>query len=236
MDEPVASLSVLDPSALVRSVDGGVSLAQDDSPLIGPEKMIRPKGQLISGRDAPRRAQNPEFSLPLIDLRPFHRHVPVIRAVVDQRTLVQHREPVIAHPVDIKHVVHSHPAGRQPVDKPGAAVLHEQRAGIDPSHHVLHIVEVPPSRGIPGGKVHQPLIRQADIDMEESVPVSDAGGPGSLFVGGNIIGREGQPFRRVADQLPVDQIPGVQHRDSRQIGKGRGDHVEILPHPDHVRI
>ena len=90
--------------------------------------------------------------------------------------------------------------------------------------------------GIFGGERKEPLVRHAHVHVKRAVVIAQAGGPDAALVRGAVILREGQAAGGIADQLPMNQITGMQHGNAGNIGEGGGNHVEVLADANHIRI
>ena len=121
------------------------------------------------------------------------------------------------------------------MDQPGTAFV-KKRAGIDPAGDGFDQAALPRTRGIfrcPGIK---PFVRHAGIDIKGPLMIPDTGRPDPAAVGRPAVPRGGQAVGGVTDDLPVDQIPGMEDRQAGHIGEGGRGHIEILSDADDVRI
>ena len=122
------------------------------------------------------------------------------------------------------------------MDQPGSSVIVKQGTRVNPSAYILNPVAVPSFRRVPGGKGKKAFIRQTDIHIEYAIVISQARSPGTAAVCGPSVSFKGQMTGCVPDQLPVHQIPGMEHRYAGNIGKGGRNQIKIFSDPDHVRI
>ncbi len=145
------------------------------------------------------------------------------------------------------------------VDQIGLAVVVPERAGVFETGLGDHRHGRAPRPFGPGGRRHEhALVGGGEVDVEQPVVMTDRRGPDAAgvaladralvarhpragVVGGNRAGqvvfrREGQLGQHVAQDRPVDQVLGLQHRQARREMEGRGDHVVAVAHPDHVGI
>ena len=92
-----------------------------------------------------------------------------------------------------------------------------------------------------GGDKHAALGIHRDIDEILPSVMSDAAGVDAISIAchaapAEIIRQHGGIRHGIADDLPVDQIPGVQNRHTRCIHERRRNHVVVLSHADRIRI
>ena len=93
-----------------------------------------------------------------------------------------------------------------------------------------------PAGSVGGEDQHAAAHRVGDDDVEGAVAVPDGGCPGAA-VGRDVRRRQlAGPLHDVADQVPVDQVPAVEDRDTRQVLECRGGEVVVVADLDHARV
>ena len=76
----------------------------------------------------------------------------------------------------------------------------------------------------------------AEIDHVFPVVVPDGGCPRALPVVGTLVVAKRDRRVDMVDDRPVDQVLRVQDRDARSARETRGDHIVVIPHPQHVGV
>ena len=127
---------------------------------------------------------------------------------------------------------------RAVVQDPGLTLGIDEQRGIDGAFKVGQPDGIAPRPGRVG-RGNQEIAAAVDAgvqDVEQPGMMLDGRGedasgqakPGEIQLVGSV--------DRIADLGPVDQVLAVKDRDSREVGEGRGDQVEVVSDPGHRRV
>ena len=104
-----------------------------------------------------------------------------------------------------------------------------------------HILVLPWAFWLIGGKHLQAMVVYIDKDVELPVVVTDAGSPDAIAIDTFFpfkvkVWPQIQFVKDVSDKVPIHQVLGMKQRQTRLTMHGTGHHIEVLAHPDHVRV
>jgi len=150
---------------------------------------------------------------------------------------IQHFFPIRAQSMNGQHAVETGSGFGPCVHEIGPAVVIPQGTGVDPALGLLHQLGRIPGPGRIFTLDHKNAqIRIAVIDPV-LVPVkTQTGRPDAVAVLYLVIARRRQPLQCMADDLPVDQVARVQHRQTGYMVETGGDQVEIIADSNDIRI
>ncbi|MNJ36045.1 hypothetical protein D3C77_308170 [compost metagenome] len=228
MHEPRLPDVQLHQCPLVRAIDIGSSLLEDNPPFIWAVYIPRAKHGLPACLYAA--LWNNQIIIPvsLIYFRSFGNF-----AYVDNDAVIQQRLAVRAHAMN-----NNRTRADGAMSKISISVIVPERAGILPAGNALHFMKRTPGPGRILCSTHiQPLVRRTKIHIEQSVMVAERRRPASFGISPHFVIRriDVQPFIYSSDNRPVDQILRMQHRHAHEM-KIRAHHIEIIAHADDVRV
>ena len=209
MQEPVLSVRRIHPGTLVRSVDGGIALVQDDFLFPGTVNIFRPQYGLPARLHAPCRSEDIVIAVSLIQLRALDGGLGRM-TVIDELTVIQHSGAVRFDGRHIQHALEADTASGESSYHISFAVLIPERAGIDPAHYLSDISRLAPfAPRVCGLAHHNPLIRHGNKYVVSSLMEADGRCPGTAAVYRLVIIFKGKFIHDVIDDLPVHKILGM---------------------------
>ena len=209
MQEPVLSVRRIHPGTLVRSVDGGIALVQDDFLFPGTINIFRPQYGLPAGLHAPCRSEDIVIAVSLIQLWALDGGLGRM-TVIDELTVIQHSGAVRFDGRHIQHALEADTASGESRHHISFAVLIPERTGIDPTHDLTHIGRLTPfAPRVCGLAHHNPLIRHGNKYVVSFLMEADGRCPGTAAVYRLVIIFKGKFIHDVIDDLPVHKILGM---------------------------
>src|SRR3954453_20750095 len=210
VQEPVLAGRGAHPAALVRTVDVGVPLLQDDLLLVRAEEPARAEDALPAGLHSPCGSEDPEPAVVPVELGAFEGEPagdPV--AVDDHLALVEEFTAVEVHAMAGEAVLPPRTGlgpGAHQIGLAGRLV--PQGARVDQALARLHEVRTGPGApDLRGVDLEDALVRVAPEDPEPFVVVAQRGCPDPAVVPGlGELPRRFKAFEGVADERPVDQV------------------------------
>ena len=218
MNEPVFPLRRIYPAALMRSIDLGISLMQNDLLFIRPLDLPGTQDQLPARLDPACRTHDIIISVSLIEFRAFCGWMPVflteyLDAAVDDLRAFR------IHAVQIQARGDRRPASRPGMYQVDLPIIIKQYGRINPSCLIRSMMHPPGTCRILRGKDKQAFIRRTYIDIERAFMITNTRRPCPLLVIGSLIRRKWQRLRHIPDMLPMHEIRGMQHGNSGKISK-----------------
>ncbi len=239
VQEPVFAVFRVHPRALMGPVDGAVALGQHLAHLVGAEGRAGAHGQLEARGHAAGRTHNP---IPAVALVEFG----ALAGVVLGAVAVEHDDGPAdgAGALDVE-LAHGDDRGEAAaavgprVDEVAAAVVVPERRSVDDAFAGDDQHGWLPGTGRMGGLDHEDaVVGVAPVDVEPAVVVADAGRPHAVAVlgaaGVHAVGQHA--VEGMADDFPVDQVAGMEHRQSGRAAEGARREVIVVAHGHHVRV
>ena len=236
MQEPVLSGRRIDPRALMRSVDRRRSLMQHNSFLVRAIDILRPEHRLPARLHTSCRGKDVIVAISLIELRSLNRRLRLM-PVIDEFSVVQHSRAVRLDRRQIQHALKADAASGKCRHHVRFPVVIPEGAGIDPAHNLSDIGGFTPLSPRVSRLTHKDsLVGHGNKYIICPVVETNGRRPCPTAMHRLVIIREGQSVHDIVDNLPADQILGMQQGHRRRVTE-TGRHHEIIPaDPDCVRV
>src|SRR6266436_3623683 len=137
MYEPRFTGRRVNPRALMRPVDSGLSLRQDYLPLVRAVDIFRAQRQLPARLDASGGSEDVIKAVSFIEFRAFDRRI-FVMAIKNHHAVVEQLRTIVAHAVDHENAFDTGATPRKGIHQIGFAVIIPKRTWIDPTLRWFH--------------------------------------------------------------------------------------------------
>ena len=254
VQEPLSSIGGIDQTALMGTVDDGITLFHDCPDFIRAMDILTAQRDLPAAGYPACRGKNVIVSVAPVHFRSFDgdRRMRRIIAVKDELIFRDRLHAVRRHLKDSKDGLEADPASCICMNDIGTAVFIPIRARIDESLCGTYADRLGPgAKRVLCGDHIDAFIRHAVVDIVQPVMITDGRCPDTfgmardfkpLSDGFAVLMRAAlcavffDLFDRIGFQFPVDKVFGNQNRQTRHIVETRSRQNIRISHTDHIRV
>ena len=236
MKEPIFTVGRSHPTALMRTIDHGAALLQDNLFLIGAVNAAAAEHSLPAGCHAACRCKNVIQAVSLVHFRTFNGRLGTL-TVKNQVIIANGTLAVLTHGEKAENGFKANTALCIAVYHPGRTVIIPEGAWINQSfpRQYAHR-QIPLPQCIFRRNHEDAFIRHTIVDVESTIMVADGRCPHSLRMARHGIPRVRNIGQGIVHQRPIHQILGSKNGQTGHVVEGRSSQVISIPYPDHIRI